>query len=156
MQKSVNIVYWFISRWYTIYYYLFILFTINPRKPGFFLRLQSLGGVDSTANLATLRSSNLTHLKVGYTLANWPMTILNRYKLFLSQSEASVNFGGPWNTFNWKSQILSDFRFSNFWSNFRFSFLFLDLYILSMVLWYYNFCLDFFISKLLHYEPVTI
>ena len=78
---------------------------LNPRKAVVFLRRQRPGGMDSTANLATLRSSNLTHLKVGHILSNWPMTILNRYKLFFSQSKASVNFVGPWNALDRKIQI---------------------------------------------------
>ena len=37
------------------------------------------------------------------------------------------NFGGPWNALDRKIQILSDFRFSDFWSIFRFSYLFSKL-----------------------------
>ena len=67
---------------------------VKPTEVVFFARSKVGGGVDSTTNLATSQSGNLMHYKVGHILVNSPMTILNRYKLFLSQSEASVNCRG--------------------------------------------------------------
>ena len=86
--------------------------------------MSKVGGLDSTANLAASQSATLTHYKVDHILVNSPMTILDRSNLFSSQSEAPVNFGGPWNMLDGKIQILSDFIFSDFWSNFQFSYFF--------------------------------
>ena len=101
---------------------------LTLERLGFFATSKVGGrGVDSTANLATSRSGNLMHSKVGHSLVNSPMTkmtILNGYKLFLSQSADSVNFRGLGNALDRKIHILSDFRFSGFWPNFRFSYFF--------------------------------
>ena len=56
-------------------------------------------------------------------LKSWPYTSKFTYD-HPEQSEASVNIGGPWNALDQKIQILSGFRFSDFWSNFRFSYFF--------------------------------
>ena len=43
-----------------------------------------------------------------------PLSILNRLEPFLSQSDASVNFGGPWNALDGQFQICPILDFLTF------------------------------------------